>query len=266
MNMLNPFRKKLPANDEALRDISAAHQTLQAKTRKRLSALQAKIEQPTVGLVQDVNDAMDYAALTTDAMARLQQMLSADMTSPVSIRAENPKFVLSTHLLQNAVHYLIGDGQKRERMVLVAGVVIDDTVVFTETLSIPTKEQSAAYVKADPGPTARMIDDLASQDHQLWAMWHSHIMTGKQSTRPSQTDIANQNRMVAFGMSQMLGGIANLDGWFRMFSTATDFELALYGTGPVEIVDDHPREKILKVELKDHAHGTPLSQSPNATR
>ena len=58
-----------------------------------------------------------------------------------------------------------------------------------------------------------VCDDLVNQEHQLWAMWHSHIMTGKQSTKPSQTDIANQNgtlwingaaRCNGFGLSTRL--------------------------------------------------------------
>jgi len=44
----------------------------------------------------------------------------------------------------------------------------------------------------------------------------------------------------------VIGGIFSLDGYVRLFSTAHDFALSLYGNG-VDIVTDGPREKILKL-------------------
>jgi hypothetical protein len=77
-------------------------------------------------------------------------------------------------------------------------------------------------------------------------MFHSHIMHGAASTRPSGVDIANQQRFVAIGWTDVIGGIFSLDGYVRLFSTARDFSVSLYGNG-ADIKSDTPREKIIKL-------------------
>jgi hypothetical protein len=257
--MKHIFKKKPPAHKEALDDVRLSLMGLQTKTQKKMQFLQNAISKPTANLAKLVADTLAYTSITTEAMINLQKIASnAGAVDPVEI-PDHPKFMLSTNLLQNSVHYLNGDEQKRERMLFLTAVVMpDDTVVFTEAIAPPITEQSAAYVQAHPGKTAHLIQNLTDQGHKLWAMWHSHIMSGKHSTRPSSVDLAHQARMEKAGMPQMLGGISSQDGWFRLFSTAMDFELQLFGTGSVEIVDNSPREKILKLDLKEARHGQPI--------
>ena len=82
-------------------------------------------------------------------------------------------------------------------------------------------------------------------------MWHSHPTTGADGTLPSATDISHQRRLAEFGMGHVLGGICNRDGWFRLFNPAQDFRLTLFGKDGVEVVSDTPREKLLKVNIKE---------------
>ena len=111
-------------------------------------------------------------------------------------------------------------------------------------------DQSVGYVKAHTGHSAALIDTLINDGHKLWAMVHNHPTTGACSTKPSQTDLVHQQRLIDFGMSHVLGGIASMDGFFRLFSTVEDFQLTMFGSG-AELIEDNPREKVLKVNLED---------------
>ena len=126
--------------------------------------------------------------------------------------------------------------------------ISDDGVrVMSRMLNVDMDEASPAYVRAAPKETHKAIVQLVERDgHPLHAMWHSHIMRGAGSTRPSGIDIANQERFCAMGWDEVLGGIFSLDGFVRVFSTARDFSFSVYGNG-VDIVSDGPREKILKL-------------------
>ena len=104
-------------------------------------------------------------------------------------------------------------------------------------------------MRAQPKALHKKIIDLVERDgHQLFGMWHSHIMRGPETTHPSGVDLAQMQRFVDGGWDQVIGGIFNLTGHVRLFSTAHDFDLKLYGAG-VEIISDHPREKLLKIAM-----------------
>ena len=78
-------------------------------------------------------------------------------------------------------------------------------------------------------------------------MAHNHVMHGLDSTRPSNVDLANQDRFVKIGWDA-IGGIFSIDGYARFFSTASDFDFSLFGAGAA-IVSDAPRETIIKLEV-----------------
>jgi hypothetical protein len=162
------------------------------------------------------------------------------------------RFQASTLFLRDCHALLTGDPKGHERLHLVSGTVSEDDVrVLSRIVQVETDKASAAYVRADPGSTHNKIVELVERDgHQLMGMWHSHIMHGAQSTRPSGVDLANQHRFVDIGWDEVIGGIFSLDGYVRLFSTAHDFSISLYGNG-VDIVSDGPREKVLKLTARE---------------
>ena len=114
-------------------------------------------------------------------------------------------------------------------------------------LHVDTDEASPAYVRAAPQQTHKAIVQLIERDgHALHAMWHSHIMRGASSTRPSGVDIANQERFCAMGWDEVIGGIFSLDGYVRLFSTVRDFTVSLYGNG-ADLITDTARDKVIKL-------------------
>jgi hypothetical protein len=158
------------------------------------------------------------------------------------------RFQASTLFIRDSHALLTGDPQGHERLHLVSGTVSEDGVrVLSRIVQVDTDQASAAYVRADARSTHNKIVELVERDgHQLMGMWHSHIMHGAHSTRPSGVDLANQQRFVDIGWDEVIGGIFSLDGYVRLFSTAHDFSITLYGNG-VDIQSDGPREKILKL-------------------
>ncbi len=155
---------------------------------------------------------------------------------------------VSSLFLKDCRDFLIADPDGCERLVLISGTISDSGVrVFSRMIHVPTAEASPAYVRADPVASHRAIVQLVERDgHPLVAMFHSHIMHGAESTRPSGVDIAHQERFCAIGCDEMLGGIFSLDGYVRLFNTRLDFTVSLYGTGAT-IITDRPREKIIKL-------------------
>jgi hypothetical protein len=158
----------------------------------------------------------------------------------------------STLFIRDSHVQLTSDPEGHERLHLVSGTVSEDGVrVLSRIVQVDTDQASAAYVRADARSTHNKIVELVERDgHQLMGMWHSHIMHGAQSTRPSGVDLANQQRFVDIGWDEVIGGIFSLDGYVRLFSTAHDFSLSLYGNG-ADIVSDGPRQKILKLTARE---------------
>lgn len=158
------------------------------------------------------------------------------------------RFQASSLFLKDCRDLLTSDPQGRERLHLVSGTISEDGVrVMSRIVKVEMDEASPAYVRADPNTTHKKIVELVERDgHALMGMFHSHIMKGAQSTRPSGVDIANQERFCVIGWDDVIGGIFSLDGYVRLFSTAHDFAISLYGKG-AEIVTDKPREKVLKL-------------------
>ncbi|MGH1419406.1 MAG: Mov34/MPN/PAD-1 family protein [Hyphomicrobiaceae bacterium] len=253
--MRNPFRSKQLGSTDSFKDIEACTQQLTSKVQSRLATLSRSVSSTPNGILDEIAQTFAYTHHITDAIRKLKPCLSANSNTACSTELD---FLVSSIFLREACTYLTSDSKKRERMALVSGPVANNgTVILSSMHKVQTSQQSPAYVQADPAATARQIDHLVSNDqHQLWGMFHSHILHGKNSTQPSQTDINHQNRLVKFGMPDTLGGIFSLDGWVRIFSTAKPFSLTVYGGG-VEVVEDNPREKILKISLPEVHHVVP---------
>jgi len=182
-----------------------------------------------------------HATVVRDAMRRVR-LVTPQLHPETRLRLQ-----VSTLFLADSAKYLIGDPRGRERMHLVTGVIAPDgTRVLSRMEKLTYDEQNPAYVKAAAGQTHKQLVDLERDGHALLAVMHSHITHGAESTRPSPTDIANQERFVRIGWDDAIAGIVSLDGFVRLFSTAKDFDLDVYGNG-VERISDAPREKILKL-------------------
>jgi hypothetical protein len=192
---------------------------------------------------------LNQAASFRSALRRARDMPSSD---PSEARAEVGalRFCISTAFLRHECYpYLTGDEQRREVLHLVTGPITPDGVrVPSRIEKVIMQEQSPAYAGADPLATHRQLVALERDGHALLAVFHSHISHGQDSTRPSQTDITTQDRLASIGWDA-IGGIFNLDGWVRLFSTAHDFTVELYGNG-AETVSAAPRETIIKLAIE----------------
>ncbi|MCH9808441.1 MAG: hypothetical protein K0U74_11965 [Alphaproteobacteria bacterium] len=234
-------------NPDANEHIGQCVELLTTNVQGRLSGLSRAVVTTPDDILKQVDDTFSYTLAATAAIKQLKHGLPPGSDVSPAVR---PQLVVSSVFLREAFDYLTTDPERRERMLLVTAThTPDGSVVPSSMRQIKTTEQSAAYVKADQADFANYIEQLTERDqHQLLAMWHSHILVGEQSTRPSQTDIAHQDRLVQLGMTHVLGGIFSLDGWVRLFSTAVDFDLTLYGSA-AEYVHDRPREKIIKLSV-----------------
>ena len=248
-------RPKPPAGCAAARQKIMEHRTpLQTAATERLAALSAAIECKADNVHELIADTFPFVEMMATAVQQLDMVLAANTKATTSARPARRTFYVSSRTLQDWRQFVTSDENGHERMFLGTGIETPDgNVVLAEKIEVRTSSKSAAYVAAHPGHTAVQIDQLNTSGHRLWLMAHSHIMRGKASTRPSHTDIEHQNRMVEWGLPDMLGMIFNLDGWCRVFSTAKPFDLHVYGSG-VTITDDLPREKILKLDLPENSN------------
>lgn len=246
-------RPKPPAGHAAARQKIIEHRApLQAAATARLAALATAINSKADNLPEMIAETFPFVEMMAAAIQQLDFVLATNTRTTTSARPALRTFYVSSRTLRDWRQFLTSDENGHERMFLGTGIETPDgNVVLAEKIEVRTSSTSAAYVAAHPGHTAVQIDQLNTSGHRLWLMAHSHIMRGKASTRPSQTDIEHQNRMVEWGLPDMLGMIFNLDGWCRVFSTAKPFDLHVYGTG-VTITDDLPREKILKLDCPEN--------------
>jgi hypothetical protein len=159
-------------------------------------------------------------------------------------------FQASSLFLRDCHRQLTSDPHGNERLVVVTGTVSPEGMrILSRLLTLDMEKASPAYVRANPHTTHTAIVQLVERDgHQPLAMWHSHTMHGANSTRPSGIDIANQERFCAIGWDETIGGIFSLDGFFRAFSTARDFDFRIYGRG-AEMVSQTPRETVIKIDI-----------------
>lgn len=213
-------------------------------TRSRIKDMAAILEDLAPGWQKRLDDGAAYvmhAAQLRCAIRSVQQ--TGFVAEPPGLH-----FQISSLFLRDARNYLVGDAQGCERLALISGTITGDGVrVLSRIIHVPMDKASAAYVRADPGVTHKTVVDLVERDgHPLLGMWHSHIMDGQDCTHPSGIDIANQERFCAMGWDEVIGGIFSLDGYVRLFSTARDFTVSVYGNG-AGIVTDTPREKVLRL-------------------
>ena len=244
-------RRKIPDDKQALQELISLQSDMKNKVRRRTTALQNAVDKAEDNLMELITASYGYVQTHGHAIDALEKILRPQKTVPVK-NVPSRHFKVSAVTMQRTIHFLTGDPQGRERMRYATGIENpeDGSVTLIDTLNVRMSEQSPGYVKAHDGYSAALIDQLIEGGHQLWAMFHNHPTSGKNSTKPSGTDIAHQKRLVEFGMPHVLGGIASMDGYFRMFSTAQDFDLTLYGSGG-EIIEDHPREKVMKFNMED---------------
>lgn len=166
--------------------------------------------------------------------------------SPLSSKETELRFQVSSLFLAECWQFLVSDPAMNERIHLVTGTVADDLRVLSKMEHIKVEKQSSAYVSAEDDDCHLRIVDLAEKHgHLLLAVFHSHISHGKHSTHPSQTDLANQDRLKQIGC-EAIGGIFSLDGYIRFFSTFKPFSMEIYGRG-TRLVEDKPKEKVLQL-------------------
>jgi hypothetical protein len=195
-------------------------------------------------------DKLDNDASFILQAARLHHAIQGVTRHDTTPENHELRFQASSLFLRDCHHQLTSDPNGHERLVVVTGTISQEGVrILSRLLALDTENASAAYVRANPQTTHAAIVELVERDgHQPLGMWHSHIMRGANSTRPSSVDIANQDRFCAIGWDEVIGGIFSLDGFFRAYSTAHDFAFEVYGKG-AEIVSQAPRETIIKLDI-----------------
>lgn len=182
---------------------------------------------------------------------RLRQAIQDVMRQDKISDSQKLRFQASSLFLRDCHRTLTSDPNGHERLVIITGTTSPEGIrVLSRMVAVDMDNTSPAYVRGSPHATHKAIMELVERDgHQPLAMWHSHMMRGKHSTRPSGVDIANQERFCAIGWQEVIGGIFSLDGYFRAFSTARDFKLEVYGKG-ANIVSQRPRETIIKLDIE----------------
>jgi len=245
--MLKALRIKrsatLRGGDQAHAFIRQLELALERESNKRLATIAATV----AALSDDWQTSIEQDIAVVCSLTTVRDDMRRRRLVAMPRHAEDRlRFMVSTRLLGDSHRYLTSDPECRERMHIVSGVVAPDgTRVLSSMEKLTFDEQTAAYVKASAAQTHKQLVELERDGHPLLAVWHSHIMHGADSTMPSPTDLANQERFVRIGWDA-LGGIFSLDGYIRFYHTAKDFELATYGNG-VERICDEPREKVLKL-------------------
>jgi hypothetical protein len=237
-----------PGAHEAKDFARKLEQQVETVTRRRIADITTTFEALTPGWEDRLENG---AAFVREAAAVLHAIRTV---RKYGLPREEPTLSIqvSSLFLKDCHAVLTADPRGHERLHLVSGTVSDQGVrVLSRIIEVEADESSAAYVRAAPADTHKKIIQLVERDgHELHAMFHSHIMRGAASTRPSGVDLANQGRFVEIGWTDVIGGIFSLDGYVRLFSTARDFSLSLYGNG-VDIQSDSPREKILKLAIQE---------------
>lgn len=256
--MFSLFRKKPAGSKAAMIDTHSCIDDLTGKVVTHLDHLKTAVSSPTAKTLADVETTFAYVRRATEAIVSLNRVVSRP-TKPDIIKQH--AYCVSSLFLEEARDFLTTDPHQRERMVYVTGPITDDgTRVLSCLKQVKMSDQNAVYVKADVNASMQTLEQLTTGDgHELHAMWHNHNLVGKDGTRPSQTDLNHQHRMVKFGMPHVLGGIFGADGYVRIFTTDEPFTLTVYGNG-VEVIEDNPREKILKLAMKEDSDVSPSSE------
>jgi len=220
---------------------------IEAASRARI----AQVAQAALALQEGWQTALerDFAFLlqVTAVRAAMRRARTGSLILPP---AENLlRFQVSSLFLRECHEYLTADPVGRERLHLVSGTITPEGVrVLSRMEKVNVEHQSAAYVKADTMTTHKQLVALTERDgHALLAMFHSHIMRGAESTQPSDTDIANQERFAAIGWDA-IGGIFSLDGYVRFYSTCKDIDIDLYGNR-ADMISAGPRETVVKLAI-----------------
>lgn len=233
------------SSDEATALCAELDRRAEQATRDRLAHLAGLVLNTEPDWQQHAEADFAFIQQITAVRAAMRRARAGSATS--SLLETVLRFQVSTLFLDECHRYLTSDPAQRERMHLVTGIITPDGVrVMSRIEKVTYAQQTNAYVMADPTATHKQLIALTeSHGHDLLAMYHSHPTHGLESTQPSATDIANQDRFAAIGWDA-IGGIFSLDGYVRFFSTCKDFTVGLYGNG-ADIISVGPRETIAKI-------------------
>lgn len=158
------------------------------------------------------------------------------------------RFECSSRFLKACWADLTGDAHGRERMLLITGPVTGGGVrVLSQMEHVKYAQQTPAFVQADPADLHRKLIALDEDGLLLMGMWHSHIMRGRDSSRPSDVDMKQQRLFIEGGIDT-IGGIFTLDGYVRLYGTGRPLTVKVTGSN-VEVVSEGSHETILKLKV-----------------
>ena len=226
------FRSRKPAqrgSAEANALSLQLEQHIADASRKRLASMAQTTLQLRDGWQISIEQDLSFirqASIVREAMRAARTNTSVAIASEVPLR-----FQVSCLFLEDCRKYLTGDPDGNEQLHLVTGTITPEGVRVVERIEkVALDEQSPAYVKANPAVTHARLVNLTERDgHALLALFHSHISEGLDGTKPSATDIANQERFVQIGWDA-IGGIFSLDGYVRFSARARTFVLPSMAT------------------------------------
>lgn len=233
-----------------LRDTS---NTLERHCLQRLDRARSCISLLPPGWKAQLKDDVSFIVAVSRARERLDASVSDGVEAVETATVPVLPYVVSELFLIECHHALTHEADDKERQYLITGPVTKDgTRVLSRIVPVKMAERSAAYVRLDEQDYhKRLIWLQENHGHQQLADVHSHISRGAEATKPSKTDIENQERLAELGC-ESIAGIFSLDGYVRFFSTRKDFELHVHGT-TIETLSDDPRMKLLRLKLPEGA-------------
>jgi len=237
-----PHRGSAEAKQLSLR----LDQHIEMLNRKRMAAMINTMAALREGWHTSLQDDLAFVLHTT----AIRQAIREVATRPLPSQAELLlRFQASSLFLRDCWKDLTTDPDGRERMHFITGLITTNNIrVLSRIEKLTLDDQTSAYVRAEPNDTHMRVVNLVERDgHQLLALFHSHIASGAESTKPSAIDLANQERFAAIGWDA-IAGIFSLDGYVRFFSTCKDFDLQVYGNR-AQIVSVDRRETIVKLSV-----------------
>lgn len=223
---------------------------LTGSCRERLAKLSDRVEKLDKDWRDHVLEDLTFILEVSEARESLRHARANAGDKAAYLDTSTLRFVVSELFLEDCWRYLTSDPERDELLHLATGTITEDgTRVISRMEKLEIAEKSATYVRADEKDThLKLLDLTEKHGHPLLAMFHSHISRGASSTKPSSTDIANQERFVKLGCDA-IGGIFSLDGYVRFFSTCTNFELTVFGKQTTKISDE-PRMKVFKLNVE----------------
>lgn len=168
--------------------------------------------------------------LRAGILLQLSEAVSAisDVVEQLKVSDVPSLYTLSSWFLHDCYRYLVQ--REVESMHYVTGIQLGSVFTLDKIVTFTMSHQSVISARGDVDSTHRVLIEMESYGHRLHAYFHSHPGNGELAVRPSSVDLDYQDRLERGGYPA-IGGIFSRDGYFRAYSLAIPFRIAIYGKG-----------------------------------